>query len=662
MGAAAAAVTSRAAVRARATSLLRGTCALAVALLLAPQPARAEPPPAARAVAEARATRLFETAAWRRLLHVHPTAQHGWEAEPDGPAFYLSPRGAFDPEAEMLATLEALYLPASRGDDHALCMFPARARFLGDFLHIDDLPRPVCGARDAFYARLRPKKVLFVFSSYRVESPASAFGHVLLRVERDDREVLRRDAGPHALADLGVDYSADVGAENPVTYALKGLFGQFRGTFKALPYAAKVREYQDFEARDLWEYELALTEDERRTFLEHLWELGQTSFDYFYATENCAYHVLALLDVVRPEAHLLAALSRPVIPNDALAAVWSAPGLVAKVHFRPSARRVADARLRALTGDERAVAEALALVPRRPEADAAVTKLAPSARARVLDAAADLVDVAHPELLGDATQDSPARARKLELLVLRAAVDVASPELDVPPPEDAAPHLAHGSRRIALGTGYGTMGGAYLEGRARLLFHDTLDPSPGLPPLATLEVLELTARAYPRAGALAVERLTLARVEKLAPLGTLDGGLSYRVFLGGDRVRDRGCAGCFVAKLETQVGVAAVFTTGALFFARGGLTLEAGPNLDGLDGSRFRLGAGPQAGVRLALSENLTALGEARVAWLPGAEGALTAEASFEARLALSHALCMQMYIRRAWLAADAGLGAFVYF
>ena len=622
----------------------------------------AQAPHVAPARAAARAPRLFDTAAWRRLLHVHPTSQHGWEAEPDGPAFFLSDRGTFDPEAEMLATIEALYLPASRGDSHALCMFPARARFLEDFLHLDDLPRPACAARDAFFAHLRPNKVLFVFSSYHVESPASAFGHVLLRVERDDSGILRKDAGPHTLADLGIDYSADVGAENAISYAFKGLFGQFRGTFKAMPYAAKVREYQDFEARDLWEYELSLTSDEKRMFLEHLWELGQTSFDYFYATENCAYHVLALLDVVRPEAHLLAALSRPVIPADALAAVWSAKGLVARVRFRPSARRAAAARLAALASDERLLAEALAKVPGRPEANRDLARLSLVARARVLDAAADLLDVAHPELLAESTSESPARTRKFELLAMRAALDVRSPELDVPAPEGAAPHLAHGARRVALGTGYGSMGGAFLEARARLSMHDLLDPSHGLPPLATLEILEVRARAYASSRSVALERLTLVQIEKLAPLGTLDGGLSYRFFLGGDRVRDHGCSGCFVAKIDIAMGAATELVPGALVFARGGLTLEAGPNLDGLDGRAFRVGTGPSAGARLRLGERLVALGEGRVAWLPGASRTFTAEAMFETRLELSHAVSLGFFLRRALLSADLGVSGLFYF
>ena len=119
--------------------------------------------------------------------------------------------------------LAALYAPASLGDSHALCKFPARVRFLGETLELGTLPKPVCAARDGFYARLRPRRVLFVFSAYHVTSPASAFGHVLLRVERDETGILREGAPEHPLADIGIDYSADGGCVDADVFLSKVL-------------------------------------------------------------------------------------------------------------------------------------------------------------------------------------------------------------------------------------------------------------------------------------------------------------------------------------------------------------------------------------------------------------------------------------------------------
>lgn len=45
-----------------------------------------------------------------------------------------------------------------------------------------------------------------------------------------------------------------------------------------MPYYRKVKEYGDFESRDLWEYELNLTPEETRFLVSHIWEMQHVSF------------------------------------------------------------------------------------------------------------------------------------------------------------------------------------------------------------------------------------------------------------------------------------------------------------------------------------------------------------------------------------------------
>jgi hypothetical protein len=47
----------------------------------------------------------------------------------------------------------------------------------------------------------------------------------------------------------------------------KVLTGQYPGEYSIMPYYRKVKEYGDFESRDLWEYELNLTPEETRFWL-----------------------------------------------------------------------------------------------------------------------------------------------------------------------------------------------------------------------------------------------------------------------------------------------------------------------------------------------------------------------------------------------------------
>ena len=45
-----------------------------------------------------------------------------------------------------------------------------------------------------------------------------------------------------------------------------------------MPYYRKVKEYGDFESRDLWEYELDLNPEESRFMVEHIWEMQKVTF------------------------------------------------------------------------------------------------------------------------------------------------------------------------------------------------------------------------------------------------------------------------------------------------------------------------------------------------------------------------------------------------
>ncbi len=75
------------------------------------------------------------------------------------------------------------------------------------------------------------------------------FGHTLLRLDPKDQQQLN-------LVSYAVNYAATVAGNDNWSYAWKGLTGQYPGEYYLSPYYRKVKEYGDFESRDLWEYEL----------------------------------------------------------------------------------------------------------------------------------------------------------------------------------------------------------------------------------------------------------------------------------------------------------------------------------------------------------------------------------------------------------------------
>lgn len=289
-------------------------------------------------LARARSQGIAESSSWLRLLHYRPDAKRRAVSQIDGKAFFLAPNGARDPRAELEATLRAFELPVEPGreDEHALCRFPARRQLLDEQLHFAGaLHRPTCPGLARYLAAVDLESISVVYAANYLNNPASAFGHTFLRLQK------RRPAGSAATDDAlsyGVEYVANTDTENPFLYAFKGLTGLFPGVFRFHSYESKLHEYENGEARDLWEYRLGFTTAEATRLALHLWELSTTHLDYYYLTKNCSYHVLATLEAAAPRLDLVSHLNFVVLPRDTIKALYRVPGLVRGTVYRPSIR------------------------------------------------------------------------------------------------------------------------------------------------------------------------------------------------------------------------------------------------------------------------------------------------------------------------------------
>ena len=85
--------------------------------------------------------------------------------------------------------------------------------------------------------------------------------------------------------------------------------------------------------------------------VEHVWELRQVRFDYYFFDENCSFRLLELLEVARPSLRLTDQFPLTAIPADTVRAVREA-GLITEVNYRPSRERELLARAAPLTADE----------------------------------------------------------------------------------------------------------------------------------------------------------------------------------------------------------------------------------------------------------------------------------------------------------------------
>ncbi|KSE82487.1 hypothetical protein AO924_15580 [Pseudomonas aeruginosa] len=193
---------------------------------------------AAPTVPEARLQQLAADPYWIALGHYERGKLGGWRSYVDDERFFLADNGESHPDAELAATLTALYASPSLGDKHAQCVYPARTRWLRQQLQLDDLPQPQCGEYDNWYRDINPHSAVLVFPAAYLNSPSSMFGHTLLRIDQADVT-----SNNTALLSYALNFGAYIeGMDNSILYAWKGLMGGYPGLFALVPYREKLAE------------------------------------------------------------------------------------------------------------------------------------------------------------------------------------------------------------------------------------------------------------------------------------------------------------------------------------------------------------------------------------------------------------------------------------
>lgn len=477
----------------------------------------------------ARELKLAERPEWRKLLHYVPRLiVPGYQGQVDSRSFYLAADGKTDPQSELDATLVSFLSDTVESDkiQNPQCAFIARYAWLNAQLKFDAvrLPRRICKRYEQWHESLNPSALSLIFASAYLNSPSSMYGHTLLRVDAKDQDEHTR------LLAYTVNFAANTSETNGLTFALNGLFGGYAGAFSMLPYYAKVREYSDFENRDIWEYQLHLSPEELDRVLMHAWELGPHYFDYFFFDENCSYHLLGLLQVARPEFEFTAQFRWGTIPSDTVREINAYPNLVAHATYRPARATLLRNQLKLMTADERKLVLALSRGGMAVN-DPALPALPLARAAVVLETSLDYVnyrratdnhDVANPAFLAQ------------ELQLTRSRLDIIAPSVEIHEPE-VKPDEGHRSSRITLGTGRRATQN-FQEVQMRATYHDLMDQDAGYVRGAEIEFFSMALRHYDFAPA-RVERITPVSILSLSPRDDFFHSPSWHVAGGWQRVK-----------------------------------------------------------------------------------------------------------------------------
>lgn len=517
---------------------------------------------------------------WDALLH---------EGRIDSPEFYFSKEGKGSSHKEYLATLEAFREAVTQGQYEKICLFPSRYEVLrSQHLELPEVDFQVkCPKLGQFIKALNAHSVSLIFSAYYLNNPSSAFGHTFLRINQHPTT----DGKRYELLDYGINYAATVDTSNALFYAIKGLFGMFPGHFTSVPYYLKVREYNNSESRDLWEYELNLEPEEVRLLVLHLWEVGQHSADYWYLTENCSYFIIAVIEAAAPRLDLKSRLKKYVIPSDTVTLIWQTPDLVKSVHYRPSIRTEFYERYALL--DDLEKKEFLNIF--KNQNHSGLKDLSLDSQVKVLDTVLDAYDFKYFYEIQD--EKSFESQQKNKILSARARIAQKSQPIDPKPNPREKPHDSHGSRRVWVGTdqlGY------------RFALHDFLDPSWGYPQSSEISFAELSMEYRDQVQRL--KHVYLFRVRSLQSVDPVFWNPSWFIETGVENQSYKYCIHCEYGVLRGGAGYS--YAWGSQWSASLLLSAEVQKPLRGQDTLEYQLLGGGIFVVRAILPQDISMLFE----------------------------------------------------
>jgi len=576
---------------------------------------------------------------WLNLLHFKPYPfWPGSRSLDDDPSFFNAPDSKTSASSELEATLKAFFSQIEETDkqQNPQCRFIARYHWLDQQLKFDParLQPQECRRFNAWMKALNPYELTLVFPSSYLNSPASMYGHTLLRIDAKDQDEHTR------LLAYTVGYAASTNETNGLTFAIKGLTGGYPGKFLTAPYYIKVSEYSDMENRDIWEYRLKLTPDELSMAMMHMWELGPTYFDYYFLDENCSYELLSILDVARPSLRLADEFRWWAIPSDTVRAITENTNLLKQAIYRPSNATVIMQRLRSMQPPLRKLSKALSDGAIEPD-DSSIRLLSAQQQAQVLELAYDYVAYLRASK-GDWPQ---AGALSRALLVARSGLNVpaATPPVEVP-----ATRPDQGHKSLRVGVGSGNRGGVnYEELDVRPAYHDQNDPGAGYIRGAQIQFFNLSLRHYENGVGSRVEEFVPIDIFSLAPRNDYFHSLSWKVNLGWARKRMPDGSEPLVTRLNSGAGYAwdapSLDHPTAQTYAFMDATLEASSQY----ARDYAFGMGPALGVIKDLGSNWRINAYARVQRFAVGDPHTAAELSLLQRYSIGPQTALRLELAR---------------
>jgi hypothetical protein len=254
----------------------------------------------------------------------------------------------FSLKDELALTINLLFNPTS--SESARCRFPARDMWIRTQLNLPIASYEHCLEFKEYLQKAPAEKISLIYASENIAQASSMMGHILLKLSGQN------DQGQQV--EHAVTFYTEVKGINVPKIMYDSLIVGKKGYFALSPFSEKRDYYARKEQRNVWIYDLALTERSRQLIHWHLWELHQTQLRYFFHSYNCATFTQFILAISGNST--LRQTTGWSTPLDVVKRVNQA-GLVRQTHMYPSSR----SRVRILSAQQstqwkRGIAEVIA--------------------------------------------------------------------------------------------------------------------------------------------------------------------------------------------------------------------------------------------------------------------------------------------------------------
>ncbi|MDH4199122.1 MAG: DUF4105 domain-containing protein [Spirochaetia bacterium] len=272
--------------------------------------------------------KLYKDIQWLKLLH-YDLKNESYTSRALNKEFFFSPDGGSSPASELFAEIDAFINSAKTGDDHPACRFPARYNRLKQELGADvfKFNLSACKKLNHFKQKMRPKSVSLVFVSAMMRAPASMFGHTFIKLNKEDGNVL---------TDYAFSFVAKTESAGYFETIYRGLTGGFYGYLEYLDFDFRIKYYNIYENRNLWEFQLNFKPEEIEILLNHLWELESGQFKYLFASENCSYYNSYILEAAKPSLSLTSKTDFVTIPADTMKRIIEDESILLEARYYPA--------------------------------------------------------------------------------------------------------------------------------------------------------------------------------------------------------------------------------------------------------------------------------------------------------------------------------------